>query len=395
MSLHKSRYESQNVVNTYNLFIDSGKSSVIGDGASTGDNYLVHLGDNAITADDGEIIRLSLVNFNMFNNIYMVNNNNCKFRVTSDIGSTIRATEVNIPRKNYKTIGDMATQFATVMRDAILAQIQAGGSSATTSTNTVTPDSTLGLHATDDRLISVLMEFDASHGISAGNLFIQCFREVGDSFALLGANGIDGSSTGDNTTDNSFKVSVTGATSILVEGFYPAQRMTDPNVYVRVQSNSNGIESIVLSDPIGNTTTGRYDGEIINSNILAKIHRDVEFITFETGSSDEYFVNLQQRKLSSLRIFLTDSRNRPLGRPFNSPTLGEGTASGLEDSATGVFESKKQNQTGNLFFDAVIKVEIIKVSVPKTLDTIPPQPPLPARETQSVLTWSDYGRPRL
>jgi hypothetical protein len=202
------------------------------------------------------------------------------------------------------------------------------------------------------------MEFDAAHGISAGNLFIQCFREVGDSFALLGANGIDGSSTGDNTTDNSFKVSITGATSILVEGFYPAQRMTDPNVYVRVQSNSNGIESIVLSDPIGNTTTGRYDGEIINSNILAKI-------------------------------------NRPLGRPFNSPTLGEGTASGLEDSATGVFESKKQNQTGNLFFDAVIKVEIIKVSVPKTLDTIPPQPPLPAREAQSVLTWQNYGRPKL
>jgi hypothetical protein len=65
MSLHRSRYESQNVVNTYNLFIDSGKSSVIGDGASTGDNYLVHLGDNAITADDGEIIRLSLVNLEL------------------------------------------------------------------------------------------------------------------------------------------------------------------------------------------------------------------------------------------------------------------------------------------------------------------------------------------
>lgn len=394
MSLQKSRYESQNIVNSYNLFIDSGKAAVVGDGQSTGDNYLVHLGDNAIMAEDGEIIRMSLVNFNMFNNIYMVNLNNCKFRVTTEINGTVRATEVNIPRKNYKTIGAMAAAFGSALSGAILAQAQAAGSTATSTTDTVLPDPATALNATDDRLVSVNMVFDATHGIGQGELFVQCFREVGDSFALLGADGIDGDSTGNNITDTSFKITVVNTTTIKVEGFYPAQRMTDPNVYVRVQSHSNGIESVVLSDPIGNTTTGRYEGEITNSNILAKIHRDVEFINFETGSSDEFFVNLQQRKLTSLRVFLTDSRNRPLGRPFNSPTLTEGTASGLEDSGTGVVESKKQNQTGNLFFDAVIKVEIIRVRNPKLLDTTPPPPPLPAREAQSVLTWQDYGRPR-
>ena len=31
MSLQKSRYESQNIVNSYNLFIDSGKAAVVGD----------------------------------------------------------------------------------------------------------------------------------------------------------------------------------------------------------------------------------------------------------------------------------------------------------------------------------------------------------------------------
>jgi hypothetical protein len=345
-------------------------------------------------AEDGEIIRLSLVNFNMFNNIYMVNLNNCKFRVTTNIGATVRATEVNIPRKNYKTIGAMASAFGAALSGAILAQVQAAGSTATTTTDTILPDPNTALNATDDRLVSVSMVFDAAHGLGAGELFVQCFREVGDSFALLGADGIDSSSTGDNTTNNSFKITVVNATTILVEGFYPAQRMTDPNIYVRVQSHSNGIESIVLSDPIGNSGTGRYEGEITNSNILGVVRRDTEFISFETGSSDEFFVNLQQRKLTSLRVFLTDSRNRPLGRPFNSPTLGEGTASGLEDSGTGVVESKKQNQTGNLFFDAVIKVEIIKVRNPQLLDTMPPPLPLPAREAQSVLTWQNYGRPK-
>ena len=56
------------------------------------------------------------------------------------------------------------------------------------------------VNATDDRLISVNMVFDAAHGITAGNLFVQCFREVGDSFALLGADCNDGDSSG-NITD--------------------------------------------------------------------------------------------------------------------------------------------------------------------------------------------------
>ena len=89
MSLQKSRYESQSTVNSFNLYIDSGKAAIIGDGRSTGDNYLIHLGDNSIEAEDGEIIRMSLVNFNMFNNIYGVNANNCKFRVTTDRTSQV------------------------------------------------------------------------------------------------------------------------------------------------------------------------------------------------------------------------------------------------------------------------------------------------------------------
>ena len=43
MSLQTSRYESQNVVNAFNIFVDTGKANIIGDGQSTGDNYLVHL----------------------------------------------------------------------------------------------------------------------------------------------------------------------------------------------------------------------------------------------------------------------------------------------------------------------------------------------------------------
>ena len=71
----------------------------------------------------------------------MVNLNNCKRVTTIIIGGNIDPVEVNIPRKNYKTIGAMANAFGTALSGAILTRIQARGSSATTSTDTILPDS--------------------------------------------------------------------------------------------------------------------------------------------------------------------------------------------------------------------------------------------------------------
>lgn len=414
MSLQRSRYESQSIVNSFNLFVDTQKAAVIGDGRSTGDNYLLHLGSNAIEAQDGEIIRLSLVNFNMFNNIYGVNLTNCKFRLTTDRtarSGAIQLGEINIPRKNYKTVGAMATSFAAVLADGLLTQSQAAGGLATKvdsiGVNDILPKPTTALNATDDRLINILFTFRlANNGVTPsmfqpGEVFIQCHRQVGDSYALLGAIGIDSTpvvitDTATVPTESSFKVTVTTNT-IRVESYFPAQRMTDPHVYLRCGSTQNGLESVVLSDPIGNPSTGRYDTEVQNSNIMAKIQRDAEFITFDSASTDEYFINLQQRKLSSLRLFLTDSKARPLGRLFHADTISEGTASGLQFATganSGKVESTTQNKNGNLFFDCVIKVELIQVRHPQTLDTPPPPSPFPAREAQSVLTWQDYGRPK-
>jgi len=401
MSLTKSRYESQNLVNNFNLFIDSSKSNIVGDARSRGDDYHLHLGDKAIQCEDGEIIRLSLVNFNMFNNIYNVNETNCKFRLTTNAQSIISA-ELEIPHKNYKTIGDVALAFANVLKAGFLTQAQTNGSTATqvslgTVTNgqpaNVSPPKNDNMNATGDRLIDITMETQdangspVAHTFNPGEVHVQCFGQVSDSYALLGAERIDSSKDGTNVTHNSFKVTV-NTNTVRIESFFPGQRMTDPSIYLRCQNTSNGLESIVLSDPTGNPNTLQYDEEVVNSNILAKIHRDSEFITFES-SSDEYFINLQNRVLSNLRLFLTDKSGRPLGRPFTSQS---GTASGLESN--GVIEKDTQSTLGNLFFDCTIKVEIIRVRMPNTLDTPQPSLPQPAREAQSVITWPDYGRPK-
>ena len=63
------RFTDQQIVNSFNLFIDTEKSSLLGDGNSKGDDVNIHFEGSSIVANDGEMIRMTLTNFEMFNNI--------------------------------------------------------------------------------------------------------------------------------------------------------------------------------------------------------------------------------------------------------------------------------------------------------------------------------------
>ena len=58
------------VVASINLYIDS--SADVGQG----DNLTLQLGGDSIRAGDGQVVKLTLVNFNMYNNSYKVNETN-------------------------------------------------------------------------------------------------------------------------------------------------------------------------------------------------------------------------------------------------------------------------------------------------------------------------------
>ena len=115
----------------------------------------------------------------------------------------------------------------------------------------------------------------------------------------------------------------------------------------------------------------------------------MEFISYNASIENEYFVNLQQRRLSSLRLFLTDSKGRRLGRLSGAT----GTAAGRQ-TTPGTFDSTEQSTLGNLFFTAVLKIDVVKVRDANYLQTTPPTPMLPARIAQSPYTWQDYGLPK-
>ncbi len=390
MSLSTSRFESQQIVNSFNIFVDSEKTSLLSHGNCKGDDVQLHFEGNSIEAGDGEIIRLSLTNFTMFNNIFNVNVNNAKFRCRAAGAGSTRNELLFIKEQNYKDLSSLATAFSDALKaELILAAAANSGNTSITGTNnpTIKPTTT-GLNATGDRLFSVLYTFAGAHNITS--LAIQTNENDGDCYALMGALRLDNDPTDANTTFTSFQITI-ASTTIKVEGFFPMQRMTDPYVYLRCGAVNNSLEMSVLSRP--QATSSGFTSDIVNSDILGKVFRDVEFINFHS-STDEYFINLQQRRLSTLRLFLTDKNRRPLGRVLGS---GSGTASGrtaLADN-TGAALDDRQTTLGNLYFTAIIKCEIIKVRNPKKLETEPPKPPLPARFAQAPYTVQDFGNPRL
>ena len=172
--LAQSQGRNEQVVNSYNLFIDSAKD--VGGAAGKGDSFSLQLGADSIQAQDGQFLRLTLQEFSMYTNFYMVNINNCRFRLTDDTA----ATELLLTQQNYKNVADVADNFAATLA----AQLTADAGGVTCTPSNVTPASGTALNATSDRIVSFDLDFASPHSFTVFR--VQCFGEVGDSYALLG-----------------------------------------------------------------------------------------------------------------------------------------------------------------------------------------------------------------
>lgn len=441
------RFTDQQVVNSFNLFIDTEKAALLGDGNSKGDDVNIHFEGSTIVANDGEMIRMTLTNFEMFNNLYHIDANNSLFQTRCSTTTTPipSAVQRDLTRKNYNSLGEITMDFANIIGN-VIDQVSSGthkvliirmsnvvegfkpydvesglnynfpvspSTSYTPITGTFTKPTPLALGATGDRLFDVTYQIIGAseiphvHGIQT--LLIQTLGSDGDCYCVLGSLRDDN----DSASFNSFQVDLNADggtnTQIRVRGYFPMQRMTDPYVYLRCGSSQNGsLEMAVLSDSA--ITASSNNSDITTSDIFAKLKRDVEFISYDNGMGDEYFINLQQRKLSSIRFTLTDSKNRKLGR--KRAESNNGTGAGLfNTSPTGVdilrgrqyiaattpgYNQLTQSTLGNLFFTAVVRVDIVKTGNPTRLETPALPLPLPARKAQNgVLTFEKYGMPKM
>jgi hypothetical protein len=403
-----SRFEGQQIVNSINFFVDSERSAVVGDTQSKGDDLLLGFEGNTIECKDGEVIRLSLVDFHMPNNQYNIDARNSQGTLICSVNGTPMAAGVVhtfVERGNYYDTDDIAINFGANLAARLIALSGMPGgislisivnnnlvaqNSVTTGFSNVALTPANGLLITkfastltgkpEKKLLDVELTFSTNHTIT--NLKISCQSVNGELYLVLGGE------RGDNITnlDNSFKIT-TGATTIRVQGYFPMQLITEPHVYLRCTLGQNGLESSILG-----SDESTYNNDIVGSNILAKIARTTESFSYAGNQSHEFFLTLQQRKLNSIGLFLTDSKNRPIGRAKNSSL---GTSAGLETTATSdiiPFEKETQSTKGNLYFTATIRIDIVKVYNPNKLQSEPPpMPQFPSRSSGVLSFGSPTG----
>jgi hypothetical protein len=400
-----SRFEGQQVVNSINFFVDSERSSVVGDTQSKGDDVHYGFEGNTIECKDGEVIRLSLVDFHMPNNQYNIDARNSQATLICSVNGTAMAAGVVhtfVERGNYYDTDDIAINFASNLAARLLALSGMPTPAITVTSivnnnlkaqNTITPGfsqtaipgppivlATTLIGKPEKKLLDVTITFSGNHTIT--NLKISCQSANGELYLVLGGERGDNV----NTLDNSFKIT-TGATTIQVQGYFPMQLVTEPHVYLRCTLGQNGLESSILGS---DETT--YNNDIVASNILAKIARTTESFSYAGNQGNEFFLTLQQRKLNSIGLFLTDSKSRPIGRAKNA---GTGTSAGLEGTATSdiiPYEKETQSTKGNLYFTATIRIDIIKVYNPNVLQSEPPPlPQFPSRANGVISFGSPTG----
>ena len=422
MSLDTSRIIGQDLIQSYNIFVDTDKANLVGDKNQKGDEYDIKFANHTPRANDGEFIRLSLVDFCMYNNVYDINENNRTFEILATAATGSIAGEVlKIPYPCYlNNLHNLAFRFAEVVKDYITTAAQATTGSSVDHTTfvvntptiynegdgsagtTVRPDEfkkngTGEFGNTSQRLLNITFttrnsgEAAVAHQLT--DLFFFFDEVDGECYKLLGG------LRRDDTTDASFKglETVVETNTITIAGFFPMQRNTEPYVYLRVNTPNSGLESSVLTNDVGGTDNTNYEQFVRNSDILAKIpcsrlgspdHE--EYIRYIATERLDYFVGLTQRTLPTLKLRLTDSKNRPLGR---KKAVKGGTASGLRNGADTAFVNNNQSTIGNLSFQCTIRLDIVRGRLPAELDTLPPPNPQPARIAQAPVVWKNAGVP--
>ena len=149
-------------------------------------------------AGDGQFLRLTLVNFNMYNNIYNVNSTNNQFRVVSRYGAIGTESQFlglstlhSIPSKNYKSCGDISLAFAQVVQAQVQAdaRVASGNNALVTTLSGITtvdvqPPQNDGFSASGDRILQFKIVTSVPHTLNS--VKIECLERLGESWMLLG-----------------------------------------------------------------------------------------------------------------------------------------------------------------------------------------------------------------
>jgi len=300
-------------VSSKNIFLNTQKSGETGSEDSTNSRFKMCLNNIPLQTGDNQFSRLSLVNFNMYRNFYLINKFNNKFHLKYDKGGSTINKEFFLTIKDYADIGDIAAEFQTRLIES-LATAPQNITMKNQTGFTPQPIPTYYKGDTGNGVLDLhlLTDSGGAHGIT--NMTIQCRQfntatssetDFGDSYALMGAKRI----ASDSDTSSSFLIDTAIATTqITIKGFYPMQRTTMPYVYLRANESVKNLESenYKAAQNLNNST------HIVSSTILAKIPVSNAFVTYTGDMSTPYYVDSNNRNIAEIQFTLTDQHNRDI-----------------------------------------------------------------------------------
>ena len=357
------------VVNSYNIYVDTERYL---NGTSTGDSIMMSLNQTPITCGDNQFIRLTLQSFSMYKSFTNINSNNNTFRITT-LGGTVPvlATDLKLfmPSKNYVSTNTLALNgFATVLAGGLATAsgvALAAVPIVLTGTDALTPPAS----GDTDNIITFRIDFEvlgknrirADDGTLAWTQLNSLIVDLAPASAPVPAN------------------------SILISCPYNCQLSSQQNVYLRTDVNNTNIQTESFNaentDIVGSNN-------LSSSRILARMIIDNDFVNFTTGTQMEYFVNLNTRQLTFLRLYLTDSHGRAI--PQNVQRVLSG-ATGNDP----LYPPIEQLTLGNRSWEAAIKVDIVQfIGAQNNVFQSPsPNPTVPARFGTESLNKLKYGSP--
>ena len=301
------------LVNSKNIYLSTQPSSILGGGRDDSfHRFRACINNTPLQTGQDQYAKISLIDFNMYRNFYLINKFNNIVYATWTQGGNPRSANVIIPARDYKTIGEVAAAFEVRLRAALnlhtLQQLDLDGA--------VSPEATYDKGQTGTGILNINFKTNAggAHGIT--NLKLQTRQYVsntgdvavdeltfGSSYAILGGKRIAAA----DENANSFTVDdTTDADKISVAGFYPMQKSTNAYLYLRCAEVVTNLESENFKGAQNLTQ----DTHIVSSTILAKIPVQPAFAAISSDMDTPHFIFSDNRNISELMFSITDEHNR-------------------------------------------------------------------------------------
>jgi len=319
------------------IFSSTQQSGSVGSALSTFTRFKICFTSTPLTCKNGQVNKISLIQFNAHRNWYTVNKFNSKFFVKYVKGGVEFSVTGNLTHKDYGSIGDVATEFATQLKVALDAAQGGAGFGAVANQVPVAGQRT---GQTGKRSFSCDMTSAATLTLSSIRVQFPQFRDssdetdFNDSYVLLGGKRITDST---DTTTSSIKVTIAG-NKVSFQAPFPMVLQTQPYMYLSLNVSNDNLQTANL----GNVNAA-IDEHVTSSCFLGKIPIQNEYCAIQLDESTPYFMTTSQRTVTELLFQCLDGHGRAF--PF------------IDD----VGDGDNIETEGNLFSDMIVRHEILDI----------------------------------